>query len=53
MAGRVAHKSTETGNQTKAKDKGITASLITRPLDKAGKHICRKGVTYRRDNIRP
>ncbi|MCI58118.1 hypothetical protein A2U01_0079371, partial [Trifolium medium] len=31
MAGRVAHKSTETGNQTKAKGKDIATSLITRP----------------------
>ncbi|MCI92888.1 hypothetical protein A2U01_0114185 [Trifolium medium] len=52
MAGRVDHKSTETGNQTRAKDKDIAISLITHPLDRAEDHICRKGVTHLKDNIR-
>ncbi|MCI77303.1 hypothetical protein A2U01_0098573 [Trifolium medium] len=53
MAGRLTHQSTETGNQMKAKDNGIATSLITRPLDRAGKHSCRKGVTHMKDNTRP
>ncbi|MCI34891.1 hypothetical protein A2U01_0056112, partial [Trifolium medium] len=46
MAGRVAHKSIETGNRTKAKGKDIATSLTTRPVDMAIEHTHRRDDTH-------
>ncbi|MCI59592.1 hypothetical protein A2U01_0080847 [Trifolium medium] len=52
MAGRVAHKSIETGNRTKAKGKDIAISLTIRPVDTAIEHTHRKGDIHLKDNTR-